>query len=216
MFKFSSCIFAIILLVQIAPAQFDPITVMSGRLGVFDDTVSTIETPAFSATGSIGEHSESVWYWVCHAAVGCNGGSTFALPFSTRIGENIGTALPFERGDFTTGGQTYPNIFYSGKFYFAEPQADELSVTIPRVYNQRRKGAQRIIRPFTLLPASSITACKVSMLSGPCPADQLLFEGRLQGKGTLVITLRFNNINPDAVQGASRLIRKTFEYRFEP
>lgn len=217
MFRSISSIFAIILCVQITSmAQSDPITVTGGRLGVFDNTISTIETPSFSATGAIGEHSESVWYWVCHAGVGCNGGTTFRLPSSTRIGQNIGTALPFESGDFTIGGQTYQNVFYTGNFFFAEPLAEELFITIPRVYNQRRKGTQRIIRPFTLLSTSKITACRVSMLSGPCPADQLLFDGKIQGKGTLVITLRFNNINPDAVHGASRLIRKTFEYYFEP
>jgi hypothetical protein len=216
MFKFSSYIFAIILFAQIASfAQSDPITVTGGRLGVFDDTVSTIETPLFSAKGSIPEHSESVWYWVCHAGDGCNGGTTFRLPFSTGIGQNIGTALPFESGDFTIGGQTFQNVFYMGRLIFAEPLAEELSVTIPRVFNQRRKGTQRIFRPFTLLPTSKITACRVSMLSGSCPADQLLFDGNIQGKGTIVITLRVNNQNPEAVN-ASRLIRKTFEYRFEP
>jgi hypothetical protein len=216
MFKFSCSIFTIILFFQLAViAQSGPETVTGGRLGVFDGTVSTIETADFSATGSIPEHSESAWYWVCHAGDGCNGGSTFRLPFSTGIGQNIGTALPFESGNVTVGGQTYPNVFYKGNFLFSDPASDELNVLIPRFFNQWRKGERRITRPFTLLSNSKITACKVSMLNGPCPDEQVLFSKNLQGKGTVTITLRFNNQNPDMVQGASRFIRKTFEYRFE-
>jgi hypothetical protein len=216
MFRSSSSIFALILFVQIGVmAQSDPLTVTGGRLGVFDGTISMIETSAFSATGSIPEHSESAWYWVCHAGDGCNGGSTFRLPFSTGIGQNIGTALPFESGTVVIGAQTFTNVFYKGNLFFAEPMAEEQTVLIPRLFNQRRKGERRITRTFTLLPTSKITACKVSMLNGPCPDDQLLFSRNLQGKGTVIITLRFNNQNPDMAQGASRLIRKTFDYQFE-
>lgn len=219
MHKISSCAFAIILLFQIvAIAQTDPVAVTGGKIIVFGGQTSTIETPMFSATGTFSEHSESVWYDVC-SPVGqaCSGGATFRLPFATGIGQNIGTALPFESGNITIGGQTFTNVYYSGSLYFADsPVAEELYVTIPKFFNQRRKGTYRLTRPFNLLPNSKIKVCNVSMLSGPCPQDQLLFDGRLQGKGKLVITLRYNNQNPEAPAGYSRLIRKSFEYTFEP
>ncbi len=194
-------------------ARTTSVEITGGRFSVFGDEISRIETSLFTATGSFSEHSESVWYYICGGGSFCRGGTTFRLPFSTRIGQNIGTFLPFSSGSFSINGVNYPNAYYSaGRLYFADsPQSENLLVTIPKNFSLRRKGTYRITRPFELLP-SNFRVCEVSTIERGCPADKVLFDGQIRGRGTLTITLRFLNQNPQMPQ----LIRKSFEYQFEP
>jgi hypothetical protein len=206
-------LFTFIFLSTTALAQTTPLQITNGKFSVFGDEASQIETSLFTATGSFSEHSESVWYHVCSGGSICRSGSTFRLPFSTRIGQNIGTFLPFSSGSFSINGVNYPTAYYyGGRLNFSDnPQSEELMITIPKNFNLRRKGMHRITRPFVLLP-SNFRVCEVTTIDRGCPADKVLFDGQIQGHGTVTITLHFFNGNPQM----PLLIRKSFEYQFEP
>lgn len=208
-----SILFTFTFLFSTALAQTTPVQITSGKFSVFGDEVSQIQTPLFTASGSFYEHSESVWYHVCSGGSVCRGGSTFSLPSSTRIGQNIGTHLPFSSGSFSINGVNYPTAYYyGGRLKFTEsPFSEELMFTVPKNFNLRRKGVYRITRPFKLLP-SNFRVCEVSTIDRGCPADKILFDGQIQGRGTVTITLRSYNGNPQM----PLLIRKSFEYQFEP
>ncbi len=113
-------------------------------------------------------------------------------------------------------GKNYQDVFYTGKLYFADSfLSEKLYVNIPKYINIRRKGKYRFRNSFTLFP-SVFRICKVSMLNAPCPPEQLLFEGMIEGHGTVLITLNYNNQNPEPNQFSPVLVRKSFVYQFEP
>lgn len=198
-----------------ALAQTTLVQITGGKLAVFAGGESYLETTSFRAASNntFVDYVESRWHPICFPSYfECSGGSTFRLPSFTDIGEDVGHR-PFRTGEFTVNNTTYP-AFYFGAFVFANSDSSEsLSVSIPKFANLRRKGTFRISRPFELLP-SRFKVCKVSTMNRACPADQVLFDGSVQGRGTLTITFQYRfyqHLNPQL-----QLFRKSFVYEFEP
>lgn len=169
---------------------------------------ATIKTDIFSATSNLGGQY-SPWYDICLTSPNCTPGSTFAVPKYSRVslGGCVGDCYQFIGGPFTIGGETYQNAYFRGYFDFSRE-----TFTIPKM--NRRRGTVVFRKPFTL--SGQLHVCRVMDFNNPCPQDQVLFNGAVQGHGTLTVTLTFKTAVGLRDYPVPYLFQQRFEYRFEP
>ena len=204
-----SVLFTVVFLASTAAAQTNPVHITGGRFfitgGTQDSQNARIETENFTATGSLGGFY-SPWWNIC-IDPSCRLGGSFSI-FAPQIdlGGCIGSCYQFITGDFTIGGVTYQNVYYRGLFSF--PQ---VTFQIPKI--ARRKGFVRLQQPFTL--NGRLQVCRVSNINQNCPADKILFAGDIKGEGSVTFTGEIRIFDNGTVR-TPYLLRKSFDYQFEP
>lgn len=202
---FGVCVFSQTPTVEITEGKFT----ITGHYNGETLNNATIKTDLFSATSSLGGQY-SPWYDICITNVlGCAPGGSFTAPKYSRVslGGCVGDCHQFIGGAFTIGGKTYEGVFYRGYFDFSRE-----TFALPKM--NRRKGTVVLRKPFTL--TGQLQACEVIDFNNPCPADKILFNGAVRGKGTLIVTLTFKTAVGLRDYPVPYLFQQSFEYRFEP
>jgi len=170
---------------------------------------ATLQTDNFTATSFLGGQY-SPWFDICITDVfRCSFGQTFTVPKYSRVslGGCVGDCYQFVAGTFTINGTTYQNVFYRGYFDFSRE-----SFFIPKM--TRRKGTVVFKKPFTL--SGQLQVCAVKDFDANCPADKILFNGTVKGKGTLTATMQIKQAVGIRSYPVPYLFQQSFEYRFEP
>jgi len=167
-----------------------------------------MKTPMFSASSYLGG-DYSPWTDICkRTPKSCGFGKTFVVPErpDVNLGGCVGCSGPqFPQGAFTIGEKTYQNAYFRGGFKFSRE-----TFLIPK--RVKRKGMVMFRKPFTM--TGNLFVCQVSEINAPCPADKILFNGEVAGKGSLTVTTEIR-VWDDGVSNYPYLFQKSFEYRFE-
>ncbi len=167
-----------------------------------------VQTDGFTATSFLGGQY-SPWFDICITDyLRCSFGQTFTVPkySNVSLGGCVGDCNQFVGGTFIINGTTYQNVFYRGYFNF-----ERVSFLIPKM--TRRKGTVVFRKPFTL--SGQFQVCQVRDFDAPCPADKILFNGMVKGRGTLTATMNINVVERTTSYPVPYLFQKGFEYQFE-
>ncbi|MET0753959.1 MAG: hypothetical protein ABWZ66_11320 [Pyrinomonadaceae bacterium] len=195
-FSFSISIYA-----QSKPVQINGGKIFVSRTSAYNEQTQLISS-SFTSVGTMVHVPSSHWAVLC-SAPSCQPGTTF---------NSVGGSLSFDirdvhpRGNFTINGTTHENVFYSGYF-----ELDQHTFLIPRT--SRKKGLMLFQAPFKL--NGRLLVCKIDDFAAGCPADKTIYDGPINGHGTMVIRMR---VKFTEVFGQMRTYLQTenFEYRFEP
>jgi hypothetical protein len=166
-----------------------------------------IETTNFTAASYVGG-LYSPWYEVCgFAPYDCRSGKSFIVPQNSGmfIGGCIGDCDQFVSGPFATIGTSYEKAYYRGNLTFSRDK-----FFIPK--GIKRKGYMYFKKPFTV--SGNLQVCQETNIDRDCPVDKILFDGNINGKGTLTITMEIRIWN-DAGFSYPYLFPKSFDYQFE-
>ncbi|MDQ2746924.1 MAG: hypothetical protein M3T96_06670 [Acidobacteriota bacterium] len=186
-------------------AQTNPVEITGGRIYVTPNPSPgnvQIQTANFTVTGGA-EWSLTPFSSACPPPSGCVPGKTFKVA-AGRFFYLGDTYLRGGNNTFSINGNTYQNVFFEG-----ETILEEVSFSVAKSFAYRKKGTTSLRKPFTY--TTQMRVCSVSMASGPCPSDKLLFDGNLIGHGTLTLTLQSNF---SAYYGTFYTI-KSYDYQFE-
>jgi len=194
-------LFTVVFLASTALAQTNPIQITGGRFfikgSIEEPNNARIETANFTTFSRLGGVI-SAWSDICAEPI-CRGGGTFTVAPLSFIG--LGTDQ-HRSGTITINGTTYENVFFEGYYNLSQ-----VNFFIPKI--ARRKGLMEFRKPFTM--TGRLKVCKVQMDSSPCSPANLLFDGDVQGHGTLTAAMRiavYNNL--------TYLQKQSFDYQFEP
>src|SRR4051812_38113395 len=169
----------VLILALMAFAQTSPVEITGGRMYV-TRTPSMgnvqIQTAAFTATGIV-EWSLTPFEISCQTETECKPGRTLSIPGTSYL--YLGDTY-FRGGSntFIINGMTYQNVYFEG-----ETILSRVEFFIPKTLAYRKKGVVSLRNSFTY--STQMRVCQISMFNAPCPADKLLFEGNLNGHGTL-------------------------------
>ena len=204
-------LFTFVFLFSVASAQTNPVQITGGRFfikgGSEEPQNARLETANFTAIGFLGGQY-SPWYDICKFDPNrCSFGKTFSvLPFPrVYLGGCIGECHQFVYGTFTTNGTTYQNSYYRGNFDFSR-----VDFQIPRMV--KRKGLVTFRKPFSM--TGHLQVCQETNIDRNCPADKILFDGDVEGEGTLTVTTEIK-IFDTGTRSYPYLFQKSFEYQFE-
>ena len=202
-------LFTFVFLYSTALAQTDPVQITGGRFlisgGQAESQNARIETANFTAISSLGGFY-SPWYNIC-LLPDCRMGTSFSIPGSQiYVGGCVGSCYQFISGTFTINGVTYQNVYFRGNF-----NLPQVTFQIPKI--ARRKGLIRLSKPFTM--DGRLQVCQVSDINQNCPADKILFVGDVKGEGTVAVTAEIK-IFDNGTARIPYLLRKSFDYQFEP
>lgn len=167
---------------------------------------AVINTEKFSAASYLGG-TYSPWNEVCYA-YNCRPGKTFTAPQSPTvyIGGCIGgcSGPQFAFGTFAINGVIYKNAYFSGSFSFS-PE----TFSIPKLI--KRKGSMKFTKPFTM--TGRIKVCSEKDYDKNCPADKILFDGQISGRGNLTVIMEIKKAD-SSLPFSVYLRQKSFEYQF--
>lgn len=185
-------------------AQTNPVQIIGGRIFVSPTQNSArIETSNFTAVGNV-DWGLSAFGTSCPLGTStCQPGTTFLAPEGGifHLGENYFRGL---NSSFTINGTTYQNVYFKGETTF-----ERVSFTTPKSFAYNKKRLITLKKPFAY--STQMLVCQVSVTGAPCPANQLLFDGTLQGHGTLTLTLQ-TRLYPTY---GTRYQIKSYDYQFE-
>lgn len=194
-------------------AEGVPLQITEGRFfipfnNVPERSEAQFSTGLFSASSFLGGYY-SPWYEVCGpSTLICRPGRTFSTPQHrlVYVGGCIGCSGPqFASGTFKINGVTYENVRFSGEFLFSRE-----TFSIPRLL--ARKGSKRFRKPFTM--TGRLKVCSVRDPNYyDCPADKILFDGQVSGRGDLTATMQIRRAD-SSIGNFSYLQRESFEYQF--
>ncbi len=188
-------------LVQITGGNFHIISGLTEQL-----QNARIETPDFTAISFIGG-TNTPWHFVCYNINECRFGENFIVPDrpELHLGDCIGDCDQFVSGPFTMKGITYQKAYYSGNLIFSRE-----TFSIPRVI--KRKGKMFFKKPFTVI--GKLQVCQETIIYTDCPADKILYDSDISGKGTLTVTAEIR-VWQDGDSNPPYLFAKSFDYQFE-
>jgi hypothetical protein len=193
-----------------AQVQTDPVHITGGKIFLtnqFDPANTRFETPNFTVVSYL-YLPLSPWENVCPFVPQCTLGKTIIAPSqnsSIDLGGCIGDCNHFVRGTFTINGNTYQNVYFDGYLNISQ-----VEFYIPRV--AQRKGFLRLKKPFAL--SGHLQVCEISNIQFSCPADKILYEGDIVGKGNLTLTLEIKMFHTD-IRSTTFGWQKSFDYVFE-
>lgn len=193
-----------------AQAQTNPVHITSGRIFLTNQYGSPnvrLETANFTAVSNLNV-PYSPWENVCPYEPRCTPGKTIGVPSQNSdidLGGCIGDCTQFVSGTFTINGTTYKNAYFDGYLNF--PQ---VGIFIPRV--AQRKGFLRLKNSFSM--TGHLQVCEISNVQSPCPANRILYEGDIVGKGALTLTLELRMFYFGTTSTPFGW-QKSFEYVFE-
>ena len=185
-------------------AQTNPVQITGGRIFVSPTQNSArIETPNFTAVGNV-DWGLTAFGGTCPVLTpGCQPGTTFLAPEGGFffLGEDYLRRLG---SSFTINGATYQDVYFDGASIL-----ERVSFSTPKSFAYNKKRLFTLKKPFNY--STRMVVCQVSVYSAPCPANQLLFDGNLQGHGTLTLTLQ-TRLYPSYGTGYQI---KSYDYQFE-
>jgi hypothetical protein len=196
-------------------AQSDAVQITGGRFFIKgisngeEANNAVINTENFSAVSFLGGRY-SPWYDICISTpTDCGFGKTITVPRYPRVdlGGCVGDCHQFINGTFTINGVTYQNAYFRGYFDFSQE-----SFLIPKTV--RRKGTTTFRKPFTL--SGFLQVCSETNIDRNCPADKILFNGAVNGRGTLTATFIVKTTEIARPYPYPYLFQQSFEYQFEP
>lgn len=192
-------------------AEGAPIQITDGRIFITGNSNAdynnvSLNTGLFSAFGSMGG-TYSPWEDICKRTPRCVPGKSFTVPAHSNIflGGCIGTCTQFNSGEFTINGKTYPKAYYRGNFSFTSSTFD-----IPRRLLRKRNLTFR--KPFAV--TGNLQVCSETNIDRHCPSDKILFDGNIDGRGTLIVTMATRTFD-DGFRKFQYLVQKSFDYKFE-
>lgn len=206
-----SILFTFVFLAASVSAQTSSVAITGGRLIITGGSQeepgnARFETANFTAVGFLGGQY-SPWNDICKSSPDrCSFGKTFRVPQYplVYVGGCIGNCYQFTGGTFTINGTTYQNAYYRGQLSFSQ-----VDFQIPRTV--RRKGLMTFRKPFTM--TGHLQVCQETNIDRDCPANKILYEGDLQGGGTLTATGTIR-IFDNGTRSYPYLFQKSFEYQF--
>lgn len=192
-------------------AESAPIQITDGRIFITGNSDAdynnvSLTSGLFSALGSMGG-TYSPWDDICKQTPKCALGRSFTVPAypSISLGGCIGTCTQFTSGEFSINGKTYAQAYYRGNLDFSR-----LSFAIPK--KMIRRGVVTFRKPFTV--TGNLQVCSETNIDRNCPTGKILFDGGINGRGTLTVTMEIRTWD-DGARRFQYLVQKGFDYRFE-
>ena len=197
-------------------AQNGAVPITAGRFfvqrGVQSQTNAQFETANFNALSWInGDGSGNSIWDICSGSSNprfCKAGSTFTVPnFPTMQVGFCGACSPpqFPFGTFTINGTNYTNVYFLGHLDFSQA-----TFLVAPSHLAKRKGHVVFRSPFTV--SGFFQACRTG--SDFCTAANVLYEGHIEGHGTMTVTTRI--VYETQISPRPFLVGESIEYQFEP
>ncbi|HXG84874.1 MAG TPA: hypothetical protein VNI84_12700 [Pyrinomonadaceae bacterium] len=176
---------------------------------------AVIQTDKFTAASYLGGNY-SPWNQICgSSAPDCRPGKTFAVPETATANSRYSTLFiggcaggcsgpQFAGGTFVINGVTYERAFFSGHFNFSRE-----TFLIPRTI--KRKGSMTFRKPFTM--TGRLKVCSERDYERNCPADKILFDGEVAGRGNLIVTTQIK-VADWSPKYSTYLQQQSIEYKF--